>query len=269
MRKRWNNLILQPNSRGVSLIETVIFCAIMGAIVLFASNSYLSSLRLQSETQTSEAIRLLRKQLQQSLAEETSWRFTLADVANVTLACLRNGTDCRDITGLIQVRDAVNGLVATGLNPKDGFTLKGLPCDKFDPDAPNEDCPFRYEVRWTPMCPDSGACTNPLSSFEVRLLQVGTKKFNYLDLKAFSFKTFHSSTFNYLEESCRAFTGNYDVAARECVLPKAGRCPGGFVVKAIYSEGGEDFKVCKAIEGSCPPGQFIDEIDRGGRIVCK
>jgi hypothetical protein len=105
-------------------------------------------------------IATLQENVKSTIIGVKSWQKT--QEKNPNLKCLIDRTDCRGLGGPIVIYNADGTSLVDATLPNSGFNRDGVACTKFDATKGSEDCPFRYEVEWEPICSDpNAACLDP------------------------------------------------------------------------------------------------------------
>lgn len=164
---------------GFSLVEVLVAIGIISVILLVASGVMQSMTELKTRVAKVAGLFGVPTEIRECINDEESWRATIADPANPSMACLRNRRPCNPATiaagpNYIKVMRSVlvNGTrtaipcvpgytTLPGVDTS-GFTKDGAVCTGFAT-AGNDQCPFRYNVRWSATCAGGQAtCMNPV-----------------------------------------------------------------------------------------------------------
>ena len=176
------------STSGMSIMEVVIAAGIMGVVTMGVLS--LSTLTLKQQTQSNVTFHAdtTRRTLLAALNNRASWERTVTNPVNhgteegmSALDCIpvvnpppglnQAGFACEAAGGapfsnkmIRQVNNAAGGLVYDASTPTKGIGQSGAACDGFvDPTsgaAGNDQCPLRFEVRWTAIC-SNNPCVNP------------------------------------------------------------------------------------------------------------
>lgn len=151
---------------GFSLIE-LLFTAVIGSFIALTVSTVLAwSAQNQSRAMVLSDIEAYKQNFLAILKSETAWRNTLN--ANPSMACILNIVPCpTNVPTHFVLYDNLNQPFYDSSNTATGLTTKGLQCPNFSSPWPNfptnagsDDCPFRYEMTWTALCP-AGSCVIP------------------------------------------------------------------------------------------------------------
>lgn len=159
-------------TKGFSLVEVLIIMAIAGAGLYITTSLMQSNTRSIVESSTRNSSDTVSKNITALLNNPNAWNFTVADVTNTSLDCIRNGTPCAaGGGGLFRIRSGSDVVYYDPVTSASaGFSPDGTPCNTFDPANGNDACPMRLDLRWTPNCPAAGPCINPPVQIQARML---------------------------------------------------------------------------------------------------
>jgi len=150
------------NRRGYSIMEVMVASAIFIGVLGGFGYMLSQTSRHQTESAALHQLHLLRQQMAEAVADDGAWSRTEEAPANASgMSCLRNGTPCTvdgswgaaPLTNRPFALYNSNGdLLFDSLPAANGLDRNGRPCAAFNP-AGNDACPYRYELRWSAVCP--------------------------------------------------------------------------------------------------------------------
>lgn len=165
---------------GFTLIEMLTSIAIFGvslaAVAAFSTIS--SSLRQKNSVRL--VVTQTKSQILTNLSNGATWRRHIStagqtqpggSILNPDLACLRDGTACVESTYDLTVVDQAGNIILNANNPNQGFTKSGETCLTYQPNGANPACPWRLEVKWSPVCPlaSDGPCVRPQVTLQLQI----------------------------------------------------------------------------------------------------
>ena len=163
---------LMTKTRGMSLVEVMLACSMLGLVTLGVVSYFIYLTRFQLVNRRVDTSIAIQKAFLSHVSNNTAWANTIADTDNVNLACLSDvSIDCSGVSGAVFIMDAgpAGGNVYSDYSDLKGlagsvpgFTFDGSPCEGFDLASGNEACPFGFTTSWTAFCPASGRCNYPL-----------------------------------------------------------------------------------------------------------
>lgn len=156
------------NERGMTLLEVTIVAGVAGMIALGLASTMVELGKIQHKINTTYALQSLRHELSSVIQNEDAWKKTVADEANSTLRCVRDGSDCSRYfnqpesqrPALEKMLDAAGQVLHLRSQPNSGYSTQGQPCQTFDATQGNDLCPFRYEYSWEPINCTASNCIN-------------------------------------------------------------------------------------------------------------
>lgn len=241
------------NQRG----DIMVVVLIAVAITTFAASMYYDifsqALSMQKKSDSITLLDVLENQVIWTIENDEAWKVTMAN--NPAAACLRvNGAVCANATNPLDVYLEDGTLLNRGnVASNEGFDYLGLACTGFSATSPNDKCPFKIEVSWTPncvgVCPatvlavTNGVPVDPNVRIDIRIRFSGNRQEYtriYFD-KRFQKNFIRGSIEGSLASSCRAARGTFD--------PKT--------------------QTCQLVQSSCPAGQVLNGFDALGNPVCR
>ncbi|MNJ93281.1 hypothetical protein D3C87_109600 [compost metagenome] len=129
----------------------IVLVATAATSIMFFSimNGINQQVKSQLRSQSHFPVEFMQTKIRSSLENQFSWGSTI-DSDN-QFSCLKNNLNSCPVpaTGsLFSLRSSSNELV-TETNPEVGFDIYGDRCTGYSETTPNDNCPFRYEVRWS------------------------------------------------------------------------------------------------------------------------
>lgn len=254
---------------GMSLVSVLVALGMISIGFVAINKALLTSLVVKYTLNTDENISVFRSRIISSLANAA----TLDQIMQLSpgMACEVNRTDCAGMksvaSGVTVVGPDGSKLTDPG-NAKFGFNRNGSTCTTYDAAAGDDTCPFRFDVTWKPICPPSGACTNPQNRFKGTFSFKGKNlEMNAIKMTKFNFDIIPSHYNNSLEDNCAAMKGTFNPVSGSCQLPLEGLCPAGQVVTSVDRTTNQ--KICGYLfQGVCAPGQKIQGVDALGNLTC-
>lgn len=147
------------SSRGFSMPE-----ALMSVfLILVIAGSVLSTFKYQlnnyTENQNYMSVADLRRSILATVSHQESWNITKSK--NSSMACARTfpSTCSANVEREIDVYRSTGSLYVGSLDPKNGFTRKGTPCNTFG--TSNSSCIFKARVFWKNACNSAIGCKYP------------------------------------------------------------------------------------------------------------
>lgn len=91
--------------------------------------------------------------LRHFIMDDKSWNYTIRDINNISMQCLREGEDC---TSQINpepfiIKTNTDQQYYNGILPNSGFTTKGEACTTYQTSG-NSNCPIRVNITWNAFC---------------------------------------------------------------------------------------------------------------------
>lgn len=149
---------------GMSLVELMVVIGLMGIVMAGMGSFFSQILRVQEQTRLISNIQILKSTLIRNIESDAAWSNTVNQAINTSMACLRvsDSTLCNhNDSSNFNIFDAANGLAFNSLVATSGFTKDGVVCNAFTT-AGNDQCPIRWDLRWTVVCPGAVAtCKTP------------------------------------------------------------------------------------------------------------
>jgi len=167
---------LRSGRDGFGLVEMLVVVAIGSFMALVFGGVLAWTAQNQAGAMSENRLETVKRTFVKMLRSRAAWQNTIVNGAAGgakpagTMDCLANRTECTT-TGaagdpriqdqLFALYDPNNQLVYDATNLASGLTPRGEFCQTFSapPAAGNNDCPFRYDLRWTANC--SGSCVEP------------------------------------------------------------------------------------------------------------
>ena len=152
------------SQKGFSLIEVMM----AGVILVMAGMSAAGFAALMSKTNSTDQSKVdllaVKSQMAQNLANERIWLATVGNSAfgginNRLFRCFRlmpsdANHDCTQGEELQLFSPDTNAVLYDGRTAStQGFTAKGRPCNTFNPTTPDPNCPMKFNLSWSAICP--------------------------------------------------------------------------------------------------------------------
>jgi type II secretory pathway pseudopilin PulG len=173
------------SEKGLSIIEALILIGISGFVLASVVQLMVFMTSQQTSATVPVQLDLVRRNIITLVQGSSSWKNSIARNTGAQMNCLKNGTTC--IVGGGPVRNRLFAIYdGSGsstpyydpTNLANGFKPDGTRCNTFSASG-NAQCPFRYELKWSAMCPAVGPCVNPQVKVTADLIYTapsGTKK---------------------------------------------------------------------------------------------
>lgn len=156
------------NNKGNILLTTLIVLAVSAGTIYIFSDFFKTAQSINKKSDSLDLLSVIEDGVIWSIENDESWKATVNGNAP-TMNCLStSGAVCTAGVYPLNVYMADGSLYANGntagAGANIGFDYYGTPCVGFSATVPNDQCPFKLKVTWTPQC--VGAC-NPttLSAF--------------------------------------------------------------------------------------------------------
>lgn len=209
-------------NKGFTLLELLVGVAIITISGLGIAG--LSSLvsRSTGEANAKFVVSNFKLLLQSTIENPEAWNNTVRANADGSMSCLANKVSCSGGAGgagstelaSFDLYDAENHLIYKATKENTGFTKTSEVCSEFSQES--ADCPFRYDLKWKAICPNTGECLNPIISVQ-GTLQISSRAKNLNSEGNFSvLRGFASNT---VQRSCASFGGVFNSSTRQCDRP--------------------------------------------------
>ncbi len=144
------------NQRGDIMVVVLVAVAIAAFAASLYFDIFSQALSLQKKSDSVTLLEVLENQVIWTIENDEAWKVTMS--RNSAAACLRtSGAVCANTTNPLDVYLEDGTLLNRGsMTASDGFDYLGMPCTGFSATSPNDRCPFKIEVSWTPNC--TGPC---------------------------------------------------------------------------------------------------------------
>jgi hypothetical protein len=259
------------SNQGFSLIEAIVYLGLAMAVMIGAYSVLKISSDMSKSANIFVSLHDIRATILESLKNDTAFSNSLAAPVNANVfACINNKTDCANQGGQFNLFDAQGKQMTTVATPgtSEGFNNTGAPCTAFDPSLGNDTCAFRYVASWSPACPATGGCINPVVQLKIDL-KVAPKDISQVGkINVTSFEIFYvkSNLTASLSDTCTKMGGTLN-PDQSCTMPfYSGPCPTGQYLRGFDNSGS---KVCQHLKGfNCPLGQVLLGVDGSGTAYC-
>lgn len=265
------------NQKGSIIIMVLVSMVAVFIMFIAFMNGITNQITLQTKEQSKFGIDFMQQKIKGTLASEFAWRRTIE--ADPQFSCLRTpGAVCTPSgSSLFSLRNSDDTIVMDSASTG-GFDIYGEPCNTFSSAAPNESCPFRYELTWR--C--EGAC--PTTEFlPSRPLAINPKIVIIATLKTTTQKVNVNATDNSftqivgweeqnLSSVCNSLAGYFNDNSGKCNLlsPDAGsRCSGpSEYVAGIDRNGVPICGTFTSLARFCPNNYAVVGINTDGSLKC-
>jgi prepilin-type N-terminal cleavage/methylation domain-containing protein len=158
---------------GFSLIEILVGLGIMSILVMAVATMNYRLVKQNAMVATPIQLDTFRRNLIALTLANSSWDMTTKTGVNpASMSCLTSsGTPCIPSSSgqSFAIYDSSGNLYYDATTPGNGLTASGQLCPSASNQnsfnaaigAGNDNCPFRFNLTWTPICPPSGPCLNP------------------------------------------------------------------------------------------------------------
>lgn len=261
------------NHSGFSITEILVALGVASVVSLAGAGLMSSSQQKLSRNEAKIVALELLQRTKTALNSPSDWQATL-DANASKLECLRNpSVECPRGAELIEVHNSGNtplfGANHSLINEESGFSSHGKSCASFDAVDGNDNCPLRVEVRFRPLCPDSGECKNVDAHFEISVMSRTSDGGSLLGtttaLKDRVVKK--NNALAYLE-TCESIP-NAQWVNGQCQLnfPRVACENQNEFVLGFDNDGNP---ICSALNvEACPSGQIFRGVASDGRAICE
>lgn len=251
------------NSKGFTLVEVMVAGGIVATSLAAAMGVIQYSYQFKKSIQTADRIEQHRERIMNSINSTQGWIRTID--AN-SIACLQAGNGGCASSTLLQEISVLDGSTAgkrlSGLSSQNlGQSDRLEECNYLQ-----EDCPFRYLIRWIPLC-DTAACLNPLIRIS-GVLEVKDSLAKAVPYpKQYDFEFMRGISNNNAKEQCDNLSGSFDLVKNLCTLPGNGPpCPSGWVVSQVNTNG--QVTCSPYVDVNCAAGTYAKGIKSDGTAMC-
>jgi prepilin-type N-terminal cleavage/methylation domain-containing protein len=137
-------------SAGFSLIEVLIALALIGTVALGVTSLGVYIDKFSGMPKAYLRLINLRSYVISHLKDESALIKTIYDLDNVSMACLRDSTDCAGQGDVFNLLNAAGQMVVKS-SVGQGFSTQGAACSAPD-NLMSTECPIRVELSWEPVC---------------------------------------------------------------------------------------------------------------------
>jgi hypothetical protein len=254
-------------------MEVLIASSVMGLVAVGMTALVSQYLMVKSVSDTHRTATLLRNLLLDNLNSQRGWRKTISASVNTSMTCLRDHQPCPNVNDApITIFDGSSFMVYDSQPPNNGFGPTGRLCQTFNPNPGQGDdnCPYRFSVTWTSICPASGTCQNPEIQIKGRFLYNPEKRNAGFNPQRYDFNFVRDIEVNTFWSACLSLGGRYDPTTQECIMPYGDSdCPAGTYLIGLTADTTTlNQKVCRSFIGSCPTDQIMIGINPDGSPSC-
>lgn len=250
------------NRKGFTLVEVMVASGIVVTAIAAALGVIQYSYQFKKSIQSADRIEQYRERVMNSINSTQGWLKTI-DANNISCLQAGNGGCTSTLLQEISVWDGSStGKRLSGLGSQNiGQTAQLEECNYLD-----ADCPFRYLVRWIPLC-DTAACLNPLIRIS-GILEVKDSMAKAVPYpKQYDFEFMRGINNVNSKVQCDNLGGSLDLVTNRCTLPGNGPpCPTGWIVSQVQTSG--QITCSPYVEISCPAGTYAKGINPDGTPIC-
>jgi hypothetical protein len=260
---------LVSNQKGLGLLELMFAGSMAFIVVAGISIPLISQIQSQKRMESYFWIGQVRSEIIAALKKKENLNAAILDSRNPSMNCLKpkasgegKSRDCTSSGGSINyLKDSSGAALVNTISAYSGLDVNGKKCATFS--STSDDCPFRFEVTWTAICPSTGKCFNPDIKFEGKLLTSDKIK-GPLNTELYGFRWI-LPTSEKSDVVCET-SGIGQSSNGNCKLNIETNCPGGQFLVGFQSTGQP---ICKTLVSStCPAGTMLQGFDPTGQIVC-
>ncbi len=278
---KWEHLL---NQKGGAEAIAITVLAASGLILFSLMTSFSSLNKMKYKSEKINVIQMVGDSIYQTVQSEDSWKKTIE--MNSSTDCLKtNGAVCEPGGKTVKVYLAEGGdpLIdgtRDGSSSTIGMNDFGLVCDKFNPTQPNDECPYKFIVSWTPDCPGgscppteisvlTGQVLKPRIQVSVKLEFAGSKeKEGEIVLnKRFDKSFFRGEDANSPEGVCRIAQGEFDPVTKKCGIFKG--CHSHEILRGFDGSGNPICRTDSLRDIICDVGGVaMTSITSAGGVLC-
>ena len=252
---------------------------VCGVITYVMTGFFKESKSLNKKTDSISLLQVVEDSIIWSIENDEAWKTTIA--SSPAMSCLgTSGATCATGTYPLIVYLADGSIEANGTSTENsGFDYYGTACTGFSSTTPNDACPFKIVMTWSPNC--SGGCpatilsaansvaVQPAVTINVSILFSGNNQtYKSMNLVSRFSKTFvRGSLQGSLAASCRAANGTFDPTTQSCQLQKTS-CGSGQVLTGFDSSGNPVCSANKFLNTGCGSGFAPVRVNAGGGFEC-
>ena len=198
-----SNKKILKDTRGMSLIETIVGATLLGITMFMAYSVFGSIFKAEATTKRSLSLIVARNNLVSHLLDAKTWINSTVATENTVLNCVaqQNQTDpvvrnCSGVTSAPINIYALDNTIAFNLQRTNiGFDWFGQACDTYQtpPSDGNPHCPVGFSVVAIPQCAASlTTCLNPSFVFQAQFAVNAGQATNPMNMAAFNFKIYEA-----------------------------------------------------------------------------
>ncbi len=207
------------NSRGMSLIETVVGIALLGIVSFLSLSTYQVIVRSQILSEKNLNVVLARNLLISYILDRRTWSPTVSASENLSLSCMYaqdqvaiGSRNCKaTLPGPINLY-AINNQVVFALQQSNvGLDMNGQLCNSFQasPGSGNASCPIGINFSITPQCDQMlASCFNPPYLIQGQFTRNGGDSSQVLNLAPYNFSILESGFYCPQQVPTVALTGD-------------------------------------------------------------
>lgn len=285
------------------MLEVLAAAGIVSLALLGSGYALQSVAKTQKKAAALLAIENVRNNIQQAIKDDNAWKNTLTNPANEGMFdCTIEGTPCIESEQPLSFSlfDSVNKAIATPSNTS-GFNISSEVCNQF---GTSDDCKWRFDLTWKPVCPPAGPCTTSLVEVIAKLQrsEMDTKDF-VINTNRYQVRVMRSASTSEIADLCAMMGGSLETASNLCLFetpdeiscdaytnPGVGRrilvgldSAGNAICRNLFELGAVPCAsfargftgtavlncIAPAVAGrTCPGGQFVRQVTNEGNIAC-
>jgi hypothetical protein len=245
--------------------------AISGLLMTFLISPLVNVASVNKQVTTGEWLEHYRSDMIKALRDQAAWESMVQYNANLT--CIRDKTDCSQLQGSahpirvweIQPSGSTR-LLSTTDSSSSGLDVNGRPCNSFNAVSGSDQCPFRIEASWVPLC--QADCFSPEVRIRVNFIyrpSEANANRMVLNMDRYTFRLYRLPFAETAESTCIAQGGAYVNGV--CIIDPRAPCPDGTAVSGFTSD---NTRICRPPHGTfrCPDGTYLNGVDAEGNPIC-
>lgn len=269
------------NSRGYSLLEVAVGTGIMIGLSIAGFAALSTFFDQQAKQGAASGLYGVRTEISKAFSSEEAFKNSMNLPENGTVfGCVRAKTSCTGAGGSF-VLIGKNGKPVSGVGnpavPSEGLDRNGKVCSASDGTTGgfnavdgNDKCPYRYEVRWRPICaPGDTVCRDPTVELIATLSHKPsstTRSIAVANPERYKVQYIRKESRDTLAEACLSLGGNFFPSLNECRLDPTGPCPPNQFVTGFDSMGAK--KCVPMPTAQCPAGKVLIKANADGSFQC-
>lgn len=252
---------------GYSLIEVMLVAGVGSILMLAANQLFMSTSNMEKTAQTDFWIENFKNDIISNIRDPAAWKNTLSAPENTTATCLRDKTPCwtKNLTGPLSIYSSNGKIIFDSTQPNTGFTSKGNLCADFD--TGKNDCQFRFNILWTPVC--SGSCINPDVKIDIVFVSKSDGRRVAMNSNTRSLTFYRTPIYDSVEETCTSIGGIFSAANGNCVWTRLdAACTATGQVLVGFDANGQP--ICENFPArDCAAGTWLVGFQANGDLICE